>query len=174
MTVALIDASLTCACGCAGAQTGQHRAFDQPSEHRHWWCCLCKHRTEGKQPSRPCGAGRAHQSCIKAQNRHAVATHTPVARTKRPYDSLQSTQQWKRRKQLHSAIAEASQQIGCPVDALQLQQHTTPEELLHLTTAERERIRTVPSLHIPCEQNMIKCKQQLATSHALRWLWRQE
>ena len=87
-------------------------------------------------------------------------------RPKRPYDSLQSTQQWKRRKQLHSAIAEASQQIGCPLEALHLQQHTTPEELLHLTTAERERIRTVPSLHIPCEQTMIKCKQLLATSHA--------
>jgi hypothetical protein len=100
------------------------------------------------------------------QNRHAVATHTPVTRTKRPYDTLQPTQQYKRRKQLHSAIAEAVQQIGCPVEALRLQQRTTPEELLHLTTAERERIRTVPSLHIPCEQTMIKCKQQLAITHA--------
>jgi hypothetical protein len=52
------------------------------------------------------------------------------------------------------------------MEALHLQQHTTPEELLHLTTAERERIRTVPSLRIPCEQTMIACKQQLATSHA--------
>ena len=52
------------------------------------------------------------------------------------------------------------------MEALHLQQRTTPEELLHLTTAERERIRTVPSLHIPCEQSMIKCKQLLATSHA--------
>ena len=90
----------------------------------------------------------------------------PVARVKRPYDTLQSTQQWKRRKQLQSAIADASQQIGCTVEALHLQQRTTPEELLHLTTAERERIRTVPSLRIPCEQSMIKCKQLLATSHA--------
>ena len=93
------------------------------------------------------------------QNRHAVATHKPVARAKRPYDTLQPTQQWKRRKQLQSAITEAEQQVSCPVEALHLQQRTTPEELLHLTTAERERIRTVPSLRIPCEQSMIKCKQ---------------
>ena len=41
------------------------------------------------------------------------------------------------------------------MEALRLQQRTTPEELLHLTTAERERIRTIPSLHIPCEQTII-------------------
>ena len=117
-------------------------------------------------PHRPFGAGRAHDTCVRRASRAASSVAAPVQRQKRPYDTLQSTQQWKRRKQLHSAIAEASQQIGCPVEALHLQQRTTPEELLHLTTAERERIRTVPSLHIPCEQNMIKCKQLLATSHA--------
>lgn len=89
-----------------------------------------------------------------------------MQRQKRSYDALQPTQQWKRRKQLRSVIAEASQQISCPVEALRIQQRTTPEKLLHLTTAERERIRTVSSLHIPCEQTMIACKQQLATSHA--------
>jgi hypothetical protein len=49
---------------------------------------------------------------------------------------------------------------------LHLQQRTTPEELVGLSTAVREQIRSIPSLHIPCEQTMIKCKQQLATSHA--------
>ena len=39
-------------------------------------------------------------------------------------------------------------------------------ELIHLPTSVREAIRTVPSLHIPSEQTMIQCKQQLATSHA--------
>ena len=52
------------------------------------------------------------------------------------------------------------------MEALRLQQRTTPEELLHLTTAERERIRTIPSLHIPCEQTIIACKKLLATSCA--------
>ena len=90
----------------------------------------------------------------------------PVPRTKRPYGSLRPTQKRERRKQLRSAIAEAEQETGCPLEALQLQQRTTPEELLDFTTAERERIRTIPSLHIPCEQTMIACKKQLATSHA--------
>jgi hypothetical protein len=49
---------------------------------------------------------------------------------------------------------------------VQQQPMPTPAELLHLSTAERERIRSVPSLHIPCEQSMIHCKQQLASSHA--------
>ena len=90
----------------------------------------------------------------------------PIPRTKRPYESLRPTQKRERRKQLRSAIAEAEQQTGCPLEALQLQQRTTPEELLDFSTAERERIRTIPSLHIPCEQTMIACKKQLATSHA--------
>jgi hypothetical protein len=79
---------------------------------------------------------------------------------------LQSTQQYKRRKEARVAVAEVLQQVGCPLEAIHLPSTPAPEELLHLTTAERERIRTVPSLHIPCEQTMIKCKKQLATSHA--------
>jgi len=161
----LINASLTCACGCAGAEAmrinARQRHGPPPAN-----CTVCGRQIQAKQPSRPCGAGRAHVTCIIRQNRHAVATHTPVARAKRSYDTLQSTQKWKRRKQLHSTVVEASQQIRCPVETLHLQQRTTPEELLHLSTAERERIRTVPSLHIPCEQSMIQCKQLLATSHA--------
>ena len=41
-----------------------------------------------------------------------------------------------------------------------------PEDVIHLPTAVREQLRSVPSLHIPCEQTMIQCKQQLASSHA--------
>ena len=67
---------------------------------------------------------------------------------------------------LPAAPVQQRQKLGCPMEALHLQQRTTPEELLHLSTAERERIRTVPSLHIPCEQTMIQCKKLLATSHA--------
>jgi hypothetical protein len=166
LAVALIAAPLSCACGCAGARLGIHRDCAQPAANGQWWCSLCQHRIESKHQSRPCGAGRAHQSCIKAQDRRAVVTHTPAPRTLRSYDTLQPTQQWKRRKQARAEIANTLQQTSCPLAALQLQQRATPEELLHLSTAERERIRTVPSLHIPCEQSMIKCKQQLANSHA--------
>jgi hypothetical protein len=53
-----------------------------------------------------------------------------------------------------------------PPEAIQPQPRVTPEDLLHLSTAERERIRTVPSLHIPCERTMIECKKLLAATHA--------
>lgn len=52
------------------------------------------------------------------------------------------------------------------MDALQLQPRATPSELVHLPTSVREQIRTVPSLHIPSEQSMIRCKQLLADTHA--------
>jgi hypothetical protein len=81
---------------------------------------------------------------------------------KRPYDTLGPTQRWERRKRARDAL----QQIDCPLQALQPQSTTTPAELIHLPTFIREQIRTVPSLHIPCEQTMIQCKQQLAHTHA--------
>jgi hypothetical protein len=157
---------LSCARGRVGAHAGQHRAFDQLSEHRHWWCSVCQHRIEGKQPSRPCGAGRAHKSCIVRQNRLVVATHTPVARAKRPYDSLRPTQRRERRRLGRAAVEAALESVGCPPAALQLQPPTAPAELIHLPTAVRQQIRSIPSLHIPCEQSMIACKQQLASAHA--------
>jgi len=58
------------------------------------------------------------------------------------------------------------QQVDCPLEVIHPPHTLDPQELLHLTTAERERIRSVPSLHIPCEQTIIQCKQLLATTHA--------
>jgi hypothetical protein len=117
-------------------------------------------------PHRPHGNGRAHQSCIKALNRHAVVTHKPIPRWKRPYDALRPTQKRERRKQLRSAIAEAEQQIGVPLAAIQPPSTPAPADLIHLPTSVREQIRTVRGLHIPCEQSMIACKQLLAYTHA--------
>jgi len=91
---------------------------------------------------------------------------TPIPRTKRPYDQLGPTQQWKRRKQALADITNTMQQTGCPIDALRLQQRLSPAELIHLPTSVREQIRSVPSLRIPAEQTMIACKQQLAATHA--------
>jgi hypothetical protein len=164
--VALIGAPLTCACGCAGTDVLLDVASPQPQQKCGPPCKLCGVIIRSRDAHRPYEGGRAHQSCIKAQNRHAVATRTPVVRVKRPYDSLQPTQRWVRRQQLRSAVEAAVQQIGCPLEAIQPQSRTTPEELLHLSTAERERVRTVPSLRIACEQTFIQCKQQLATTHA--------
>lgn len=132
-------------------------------------CALCSGRLNRGGPHRPHGDGRAHDKCIKAHDR-AVAPPSALIqrkqRTKRPYDTLQPTQQWKRRTQLRSAIAAAEQQEGCPFTAVQQHPTAPPEQLIHLPTSVREAIRTVPSLHIPSEQTMIRCKQQLATTHA--------
>ena len=110
-----------------------------------------------------CPPGKCCHSCYDAA--HPVAAVKQL-RAKRPYNTLGATQRWKRRKQALADITNTLQQIGCPMQSLQLQPRASPAELLHLSTAERERIRTVASLHIPCEQTMIQCKQQLATTHA--------
>ena len=87
-------------------------------------------------------------------------------RVRKEYEEIGPTQQWKRRKQARAAVTTALQQVGCPLDAIHSPPAPSPAELLHLSTAEQERIRTVPSLHIPSEQTMIKCKEQLASTHA--------
>lgn len=166
MAVALIDALLTCARDCAEDSSVQACPTARQDSAGKQICELCPVRLSKGGPHRPYGPGRAHQSCIKAQNRHAVATHTPVTRAKRPYDTLQPTQQWKRRKQALADITNTLQKTGVPIDALPLQPRPSPADLVHLSTAERERIRSVPSLRIPSEQTMIKCKQKLAVTHA--------
>jgi len=99
-------------------------------------------------------------------NRAAAPPHTPIPRSKRPYDTLQPTQQWKRRKQALANITNTLQQIGCPLTAVQQHSTVPAEELIHLPKSVRTAIRTVPSLHIPSEETIIQCKKQLATSHA--------
>jgi hypothetical protein len=55
--------------------------------------------------------------------------------------------------------------VDCPLEALQ-PAAPPPAALLHLPTSVREAIRSVEGLRIPCEQTMIRCKRQLASSHA--------
>jgi hypothetical protein len=140
-------------------------------------CLSCKRRLSScKGKARVSGTGHICQSCFDKQRRlpssaaaaaaSAASTIVTQQRTKRPYDSLQPTQKWERRRQLRVAITEAQQRVGCPLEAIQPQPRVTPEELLHFSTAERERIRTVKSLRIPCEQTIIERKKLLATSHA--------
>ena len=148
----------------------------------HWLCMLCPAIIRSREPHRPHGAGRAHDTCIRRLSRAMAPSSKPILRWRRPYDSLKPTQKRERRKQLRAAVTEAQERVGCPLEAIQPQPRVTPEELLHFTTAERERIRTVPSLRIPCERTIIECKKLLATTHATetgkswrRWrrLWRE-
>ena len=100
------------------------------------------------------------------QTRAAAPVNTSVPRTKKPYDAIGPTQQWKRRKQALADITNTLQQTGCPLQALKLHPRPSPREWIHLPTAVREQIRSIPSLRIPSEHSMIQCKQQLASSHA--------
>ena len=135
-------------------------------------CKLCGVIIRSRDAHRPHGNGRAHDTCVRRVNRAAAPPLTPIQRrqrAKRPYDTLQPTQQWKRRMQLRSTIAAAEQQVGCSaVTAVQHRAIATaaPEELIHLPKSVRTAIRTVRSLRIPNEATIIKCKQQLATTHA--------
>lgn len=129
-------------------------------------CQLCPvrlSRTKGKLHLY--GNGHVCQRCYN-ELRKTVSDAVPSRRSRRPYDTLGPTQRRERRRLLRDVIHNAQEQVGCPIDALQPQSRTTPAELVHLPTSVREQIRTVPSLCIPSEQSMIRCKQQLADTHA--------
>ena len=165
----LIEAPVCAACCCAGAALVPVGLQARRDAFGYQLCKDCGarlNRCKGKLHRS--GAGHICHCCYtKAGRAHAAASVSkPTPHSKRPYDTLQSTQQWKRRTQLRSAIAAAEQEISCPRATVTPQPIPSPVELIHLPTSVREAIRTVPSLRIPSEQTMIKCKQQLATSHA--------
>ena len=166
MTVHSLAVPVCGAWWCADADFGQRRAFRHPSAHRHWWCPLCEHRIEPKQSHRPHGQGRAHKTCINQLNRATAALSTPVPRSKRPYDTLRPTQQRARRQKARVAVDQVLQQHGVPLGAIQAAPKPSPADVLHLSTAERDRVRTISHIHIPCERTIIDCKQRLAITHA--------
>ena len=88
------------------------------------------------------------------------------ARSKRPYDTLQHSQQWERRAKARSTVAQVLEQIGVPLEAIHSPPTPSPADVLHLSTAERERVRTISRVHIPAERTIIKCKKKLAITHA--------
>jgi len=79
-------------------------------------------------------------------------------RRKRPYDELGPSQQWERRRQGRTALAE----IGVPANAL-CDHRPSPSSVLPLSRAERGRIRAVGSLSIPGERAIADCKRLLAS-----------
>ena len=96
----------------------------------------------------------------------AEDAYSNIPRSKRPYDQLESTQRWKRRRAAREAVTTVLEEIDCPADEVLPVARATPADVLHLPTSVREQIRTVPSLHIPSEQSIIQCKKELAQSHA--------
>lgn len=133
-------------------------------EHRNQLCELCGARLSRVKHHRPHGVGRAckkHSIVEKPAPATAPAAAPPTQRSKRPYETLGATQQWKRRREARSSL----EAIDCPLEALH-PEPPPPAALLHLPTSVREAIRSVEGLRIPCEQTIIQCKKLLATTHA--------
>jgi hypothetical protein len=151
-----------CALLCVGAPVVQTGAGPRMDNHRNQLCELCGDRLIKVKHHRPYGPGRACRSHEEDPRR----TSAPISRSKRPYETLRPTQKRERRKQAREAVGQVLEEIGCPLEAIQPQPQIPPEDLLQLTTAERERFRTVRNIHIPSEQIIIECKKKLATTNA--------
>ncbi len=84
----------------------------------------------------------------------------------KPYETLHATQRRVRRREALGEIQPILDRIGVPLRALTPANTASPNDLIHLSTSTREQIRSVPSLRIPSEQSIIKCKKSLAATHA--------
>lgn len=75
------------------------------------------------------------------------------------YDECSTTTKWERRTKLK----KSSDTIQCPLSAVQ---PTIPEsELIHLSTATRNQMRTVPSIKLPSEKKIVELKKELVVTH---------
>lgn len=110
---------------------------------RNTYCILFTRRITTKQPQRPHGTGRAHDRCVKAFTRGEASLHIAIPRKKHPYNLLQPTQQWKRRKQAQEAVTQVLDTIDVPLQAIVPSSIPSPAELLHLSTSVREQIRPI-------------------------------
>ncbi len=174
-------------CFCADAPLAISCAVPHTASVSDPACQLCGRRLRSVKHHRPHGIGRACHPACKPQKggvdvtadavRPPVSSHSrasltvpttaeATARQKRPYDTLGPTQQWKRRKEASAAVSHVLEQVGCPMEAVVPAATPSPADVLHLSTAERDRVRTVPHIHIPAERTIIKCKKQLAVTHA--------
>ena len=160
----LIHAPVSCACWCIGAPVVLAGTGMPRMDGKHQLCEECGtrlSRCKGKLHKHE--KGKICQACYDETRRVSSA---PIPRTKRSYDTLQPTEQWKRRTKAKAAVAEVLDEIGVPLEAIAPPPTPSPAELIHLPTSVREQIRTVRGLRIPSEKLMIKCKQLLAASHA--------
>ena len=70
-------------------------------------------------------------------------------RKRKAYNELKPTQKRERRKRLKERIEALEAEVGCPVSAAISPPSVPPSDLIHLSTCDRERIRSVSSLSIP-------------------------
>ena len=126
-------------------------------------CWSCGKQIRAGQPSRPKGESTTGASNNEAdlllpvshqQPRFHPFQLRPVVPVRDDQDeTLGPTQQRERRKQAKEGLQKLLEAIDCPPAAIFAPPSPSPAELLHLSTSDRERIRSVPSLHIPSEQN---------------------
>src|SRR4051812_32835262 len=69
---------------------------------------------------------------------HDPYSATATSHSKRPHEQLGPTQQWKRRKEAQQVLHT----IDCPPQALLQQPLVTPADVIHLSKATREQIRS--------------------------------
>jgi hypothetical protein len=138
LSLTVSDAPLICACCCAGAVLATLGARPRVDADGQPVCERCGRRlSRCKGKLYACPPGKCCHSCYNET--HSGSSSAPKQqRSKRPYDTLQPTQRWKRRKQARATVAEVLEQLGVPLAALQPPSTPSPAELLHLTTAERE------------------------------------
>jgi len=55
----------------------------------------------------------------------------PSPRAKRPYEELQPTQKWKRRKKPQAEVTAVVERVGCPLEAISQPPVPPPAELIH-------------------------------------------
>lgn len=127
----------------------------------------------------------AHPSCIRALQRAAAppthpshlrlpsattAAAAPSARAsskRKAYEDLRPTQQ-RRRRQL---LREAADHIGCPLSvAVATSSPAAAAALVHLSRADRQKVRSIEGITIPSERSVVETKlvaaQQLGTATA--------
>jgi len=66
---------------------------------------------------------------------------------------------------MKAAIEELEEKIGCPVFAAVATTSTPPSSLLHLSTSDRNRSRSIDSIVIPSEKLISQLKKELSNSH---------
>ncbi len=162
----LTDTPVSYACWCVGVplvSVGSTPRVDSAGYPACEECGTRLNRCKGKLHKHD--KGKICSPCYKATR--TVGSCVPMQqRQKRPYDSLQPTQKWKRRKQAREAVTQVLEDIGVPLEEIHPPSIPSPIDLAHLPTSVRENMRTVRGLRIPSEKLMIKCKKLLANTHA--------
>lgn len=176
----LMYSLLVCGLFDTGERFAQACAASPRQSTKEQLCPVCKTRLGARESKRPWFGQQAHQRCVKSKKQAPAfpqrsfsapaATLLPqetgrklfsVRLKRKPFEALGPTQ----RRERVSQAREMLEAVDVPVQALH-RPLPAPEELLHLSQSDRQRIRTVPSLPIPSEHSVRAAKQAAAHTHS--------